>query len=232
MKELITDIWNKFGAKHCTLYCALLSLEGSRVSFDFLAKQIGCSSRYIRKMLSDIDSLITSHEYTPHTHIDYIRGGLIAKTTVDIENTGSNSSVATFQQNGRAADKPVWPKAEMDIRSLTAEESKFMEQAYSALSALTGRRYYPKREDYADFKQVISKHTMDDIKVVINMKCDEWLDDVKMNKFLRPQTIFKPTNFQKYYDESRIYKQKSSTSKFSDALAVAQAVAREVGGSQ
>lgn len=42
--------------------------------------------------------------------------------------------------------------------------------------------------------------TVDDFKIVIDIKADEWLGDAKMKKFLRPQTLF-GTNFESYLNQ-------------------------------
>lgn len=42
--------------------------------------------------------------------------------------------------------------------------------------------------------------TLDDFKVVIDKKSDEWLDDKNMSKFLRPETLF-GTKFESYLNQ-------------------------------
>lgn len=42
--------------------------------------------------------------------------------------------------------------------------------------------------------------TVDDFKIVIDIKTNEWLGDAKMKKFLRPQTLF-GTNFESYLNQ-------------------------------
>ena len=41
-------------------------------------------------------------------------------------------------------------------------------------------------------------YPLTEIKIVIDAKCDEWLGDEKMKKYLRPETLFSKTNFEKY----------------------------------
>nr|WP_245998181.1 conserved phage C-terminal domain-containing protein [Siminovitchia terrae] len=41
---------------------------------------------------------------------------------------------------------------------------------------------------------------LDDFKAVIDIKCKEWLSDEKMNKFLRPETLF-GTKFESYLNQ-------------------------------
>lgn len=44
--------------------------------------------------------------------------------------------------------------------------------------------------------------TINDFKVVIDTKCDEWLNDKKMNQYLRPDTLF-GTKFESYLNQKQ-----------------------------
>jgi uncharacterized phage protein (TIGR02220 family) len=45
---------------------------------------------------------------------------------------------------------------------------------------------------------------MEQFKAVIEKKCAEWKGDPKMDKFLRPQTLFIPSNFEAYLNEREV----------------------------
>lgn len=44
-------------------------------------------------------------------------------------------------------------------------------------------------------------YTLEDFKSVIDTKVSQWKNDKNMNKFLRPSTLFSPTNFENYLNE-------------------------------
>ncbi|MDT2808356.1 conserved phage C-terminal domain-containing protein [Vagococcus lutrae] len=44
--------------------------------------------------------------------------------------------------------------------------------------------------------------TVDDFKAVIDLKVEQWKHDEKMNNYLRPTTLFAPTNFENYVNEA------------------------------
>lgn len=44
-------------------------------------------------------------------------------------------------------------------------------------------------------------YRLDDFKYVIDVKCQEWLSDSHWDKFLRPDTLFRPTNFEGYRNQ-------------------------------
>jgi uncharacterized phage protein (TIGR02220 family) len=45
------------------------------------------------------------------------------------------------------------------------------------------------------------KYTVEDFKKVIDKKCDDWLNSKQMNQYLRPNTLFRPSNFENYLQE-------------------------------
>lgn len=46
-------------------------------------------------------------------------------------------------------------------------------------------------------------YCLEDFKYVIDIKCSQWKGDPKMDKFLRPQTLFIPDNFAAYRNEKK-----------------------------
>lgn len=78
------------------------------------------------------------------------------------------------------------------------------------LNEKTGRNYKHK----AKVNQRVIKarmnegYTLEDFKTVIDKKYDEWNNDTKMKKFLRPETLFS-TNFDRYLNEETESNQKS-----------------------
>lgn len=64
----------------------------------------------------------------------------------------------------------------------------------------------------ADSKSVIKlingrlseNYTLDDFKKVIDNKCADWLGDDKMNKFLRPETLFAQSHFESYLNQGQV----------------------------
>lgn len=44
-------------------------------------------------------------------------------------------------------------------------------------------------------------YNLEDFKKVIDVKTQQWIKDPKMNKYLRPDTLFRPSNFDSYLNE-------------------------------
>jgi uncharacterized phage protein (TIGR02220 family) len=61
--------------------------------------------------------------------------------------------------------------------------------------------------------RLAEKFTIEQFKHVIDIKCDEWMKDIKMSKYVRPETLF-GTKFESYLNEKPIIiKTNSSTNK-------------------
>lgn len=46
-------------------------------------------------------------------------------------------------------------------------------------------------------------YKLEDFKKVIDNKTSDWLNNDKMNEYLRPKTLFRPTNFENYINETQ-----------------------------
>lgn len=65
-------------------------------------------------------------------------------------------------------------------------------QAVEYLNLKTGRRFVANTEEVLLMvkSRMESGFTLDDFQKVIDNKCEEWLGDAKMSRYLRPQTLF------------------------------------------
>ena len=70
------------------------------------------------------------------------------------------------------------------------------------LNEKTGRNYkHTAKANQRVIKARMNEgYTLEDFKTVIDKKYDEWNNDTKMKKFLRPETLFS-TNFDRYLNE-------------------------------
>lgn len=46
-------------------------------------------------------------------------------------------------------------------------------------------------------------YTLDDFKAVIDDKCNDWLKDKEWKQYIRPSTLFAPTNFENYLNKAK-----------------------------
>jgi uncharacterized phage protein (TIGR02220 family) len=68
---------------------------------------------------------------------------------------------------------------------------------------ITGKRFSLKTEEtrHAINARLSEGHTLEDIEKVINLKYQEWKDQPKMQRYITPRTMFRPSNFDRYVNE-------------------------------
>jgi len=97
------------------------------------------------------------------------------------------------------APAPPAPRRAKDSR--TAEQIAQVVEIVDYLNAKAGTKYRANTGDTA--KSVCGRmaegYTIEEIKRVIDHKCREWLG-TDMQRFLCPATLFRPANFEKYYN--------------------------------
>ena len=83
------------------------------------------------------------------------------------------------------------------------EKENIFAEIIGYLNEKTGKRYSAKSE--ANKKlingRIAEGRTLEDFTYVIDVKCSHWLDDTKMNEYLRPSTIFAQKNFENYLNQ-------------------------------
>lgn len=85
------------------------------------------------------------------------------------------------------------------------------EEIISLLNNKAGKRFSSKS---AANKKLINGRmsegrTLEDFIHVIDVKCSQWIDDPKMNEYLRPSTLFAQKNFENYVNEKKIFENKN-----------------------
>jgi uncharacterized phage protein (TIGR02220 family) len=74
----------------------------------------------------------------------------------------------------------------------------------SYLNQKTGKKFSPKTKNTIESinGRMTDGYTVDDFKYVIDVKTAEWLNDPKNNQYLCPETLFRPSKFEKYLNQS------------------------------
>ena len=107
-------------------------------------------------------------------------------------------------------------ESDLIIKEEPAENAKYFFEANQILSLLTertGAKYKMPQtkkgiENYGQYKIIKERikdgHSLEDIFLVIECKCRDWLSDAKMCSYLTPATLLKKSNFEKYLIGSQI----------------------------
>jgi uncharacterized phage protein (TIGR02220 family) len=80
------------------------------------------------------------------------------------------------------------------------------------LNAKANRNYKPVKSNLDFVKARLSEgYTIEDVFHVINVKVSQWLNNVEMNQYLRPATLFNATKFSQYVAESEAASKSNET---------------------
>ena len=146
----------------------------------------------------------TSVENTPHQCKNYttLVENLHPTNTNINTNTITNNNMSDFKKS----DAP--PGAfKSDNKKTTSSKNKKtysneVKEVVEYLNLKANRNYRP---GTTKTKSLISArlkdYTVEDLKAVIDFKVGEWLENEKMNKYLRPETLFNETKFENYINE-------------------------------
>lgn len=89
------------------------------------------------------------------------------------------------------------------LHSLSYNNNKSVvaEEVLKYLNSVTGRRF----RDFSEIEKCIKREssTLEDMKLVIDFKAKEWLDNPKMEGYLRPATLFCAKHYRSYLDEAQ-----------------------------
>lgn len=181
-------------------------LGGKPIKITEIIEEMGGSERNVRrnlKRLKDYGYVVTKR--TPYGEIYKVKNSKkFYKNRAD-KNVLSKKGDRTDMPRERTktpvrADKSVLSnkikKDKEEIKNIYVEIINYLNQK-------AGKRFSPKSE--ANKKLINGRisegRTLEDFKQVIDVKCEQWLGDEKMDAYLRPATLFRPTNFENYLNQ-------------------------------
>lgn len=94
------------------------------------------------------------------------------------------------------------PEEELELEEELDKDIKYIVEIVTYLNDVANRNYrHTTRKTQSLIKARMNEgFTVDDFKKVIDIKNDEWKNDKKMQKFIRPQTLF-GTKFESYLNQ-------------------------------
>ena len=126
----------------------------------------------------------------------------------DINSRTGTTTCAESDNESVQAETKGEPHPEQAKKPKKAKETKADTEATEVieyLNAKTGSSYRATTE--ANIKPIRARlndnYTVEDCKRVIDSKVGQWLNNPEMNKFLRPETLFRPSKFEGYLNECR-----------------------------
>lgn len=127
-------------------------------------------------------------------------------TIIIVENWGKYQidEIEKYQQsNNKRTTKEQQNNTNKNIKNDKNEKNnKYIVECIDYLNKKAGTKYkYTSDKNNSLINARLEDgYTVDDIKKVIDIKCDEWLN-TDMDKYLRPETLFNKTKFENYVNQ-------------------------------
>ena len=139
----------------------------------------------------------------------------LTENTLPISETSKNIETSKKQETSK--EEPTKKK------SFNEKENKnkaIIEEVIAYLNEKTGKHFTPKNKETVKFinGRLSEGYTVSDLKMVIDNRCEKWLNDEKMNEYLRPSTLFRPSNFEAYYNDVLSMKEKAVSEKEQEVI--------------
>jgi len=90
------------------------------------------------------------------------------------------------------------------------KNKEIIEEIIAYLNEKANKHFSPKSKETIKFinGRLSEGYSKEDLKAVIDNRCEKWLNDEKMNEYLRPSTLFRPSKFEAYYNDALSLKEK------------------------
>lgn len=115
----------------------------------------------------------------------------------------TNVSVTLNQSHCVKMTRPI-TKEYKSIKKNVEKNLDGISQIINYLNERTGKNFQTKTK--ATQQHINARfregYTLEEFKAVIDVKTKQWLNDEKMNSYLRPSTLFIPENFENYLNET------------------------------
>ena len=147
------------------------------------------SAKFVNALEKEIQSIKTK-EFK-----EYITGKLYGMDTVSFSDGYGMDTTVTVTVSDTDSITDNKKKDKIDNKDT-------IKRIIDYLNNKCGTRYRPTTEN--TIKSINARlaegYTEDDFYIVIDKKCDEWIG-TKWEKFLRPDTLFRPANFESYLNQ-------------------------------
>jgi uncharacterized phage protein (TIGR02220 family) len=130
---------------------------------------------------------------------------LQCNNTVTICNTEKEKEKEKEKERREEIDKEKEEKInkkEIVIEAEILQEKPLEERTIDYLNRLTGKNFTYTKGNLKEIKSQIKKGaTQEQLKYVIDVKVNEWINNDEMKKHLNPVTLFRDSNFERYLNQ-------------------------------
>jgi len=169
-----------------------------------LAKRWGWSRGKLNRYLARLETehMMIQQTVQQGTLITLLNYNHLRRTAFGSDTIGDTTDGTTIEQQA-VQRQDTYNKIKNVKNEKKEEYTHERQQIISYLNQKTGKEFtlnsaIAKKYINARLKE---GRTVDDFIKVIDIKATQWLKDKEMNKYLRPETLFKPSKFESYLNE-------------------------------
>lgn len=160
-------------------------------------------------MIEIIENVITIPNWGKHQSLDQLENKKEYMREYMREYREKQKAIScktNSKTNVSSLDKDIDKELEKDLK----EDIKYIVEY---LNSKAGTKFKPENKETQ--KHITGRlndgYTVEDFKIVIDKKCDEWMG-TEWEKYLRPSTLFIPTNFENYLNAKVVKSIKNQSS--------------------
>lgn len=213
--DFILDLIDRFGFKGYFLWFALLEMCGEQAADEYpqifrfhssrLYRELKCNSRTLEPVLNHMQTRgkleLNRDEKFYEIRITNFPKYLGKYRSKCYPNTPNKRKEKESKEKESKVNKKIYKKVEKQASSTISvkEVVDLLNQKLGTSYRSASRKTISLLE--ARFKEGFNK--LDDFALVIDQKKDQWQNDGKMAKYLRPETLFGP-KFESYLQEAQL----------------------------
>ena len=92
-------------------------------------------------------------------------------------------------------------ECEPTSRKDTSKKKHTAKEVLEYLNKKTNKKFKPTDANLDLILKLLKLYSQDDLRSVVDIKTEEWMDDEKMSKYLRPSTLFNANKFDDYLNQ-------------------------------
>lgn len=184
-------------------------------SYETMSKETKLAKNTIRKWIKVFQEdgqieVNSTHEYTVIKVTNYAKYQDVPHYPDMPIDTPTDTPIDT--QVDTRVDTPLEPDrtritriTNKDIYSWAENDREVGKQVIDYLNEQTGKSFHYTESNLKFIKARMNDgYNLEDFKTVIDKKCKEWKNDSKMQKYLRPETLFNATKFEGYLNQQEV----------------------------
>lgn len=202
----IESISKKTGVSERTVFRHLVSLE--ELGHLHREHRVGTSSKYHLHPVTDAS--VTPDNLTPLTPVSPTTDASVTPPLTPVSPTPDTVGIQKHQESSLNHQRTIYCEAEASRpQNRLNGKTEMVEKVLAYLNHQANRNYRTKNPNGRPTAnaEIVAKrlkegYTVEQLKLVIGVKSDQWMRDEKMDQYLNPQTLFRKSNFDKYLAEA------------------------------